>query len=199
MKLKRFIAFIKNFIKRIAATKNGSIIRISKNTCDNKLYNEYGFNEQGLDIDNKDIEFYKKELQEIYNRQKVWQLNVKYDIKIYTSRRTLETILILALRHNYGSEFLKYLEQRSLCNYANTIFQEKLLNWSSKRFYEICNCKQYMNNIVHPYQSSYNEEKNNQLRACINKLIKEFKISIGLDGIDKTYVKDNTINFGKAA
>ena len=186
-KFKNFICKIIRAIANMMLTKKG-YISITKSVLHRReQFGSYGFNCMGLDIDNKNIEYYKKELQEIYKRQKIWQTNAKYDVKVYASRRTMETIFILVLKHNYGSDFFNHLEQRSLCNYVNTIYEEKLLQWTPRRFYEICESKQYMNNIIHPYQYAFNDYKNIQLKNSISKLINEFKKSIGFVREEKVY------------
>ena len=197
---KKIFIFVKSILKNIIFVKNNNSLIDPITNNDHTKYNTYGFDEQGIDIDNKSIEYYKKELNEIQKRQKVWQLDLKYDIKIYATRRVMENILILVLRHNYGSDFLKNIEQRSLCNYVNKIFEDNLLGWDTKRFNEICTSKQYMNNIIHPYQSSFNEYKNKQLKICISKLIQEYKKHIGLyQNIDKTLNEEIITNYNKAA
>lgn len=151
------------------------------NTADN-----YGFNEAGLDANNKGIGHYKWQLGKIYNREKIWHSDCEYDVKVYESRRTLETILMLVLKHNYGPEFLEHTEQRSLCSYINTVYENNLLGWDAQRLEEINSVKNYMNHIIHPYQGSYNYERNSQLKRSMSKLKEEFKRSIGLYAMDNS-------------
>ena len=82
------------------------------------------------------------------------------------------------------------MEQRTLCNYINIVNEKGLLGWDSYRLEEIRKTKCYMNNIIHPYQNSYNEIKNNKMEKSIKKLITEFKKSIGIITVNQQYSID---------
>ena len=120
-------------------------------------------------------------------------MNVKYDIKVYACRRTMENIMMLVLTHNFGTEYTKNLEQRALCDYIKIVYEKRLLGWDSYRFEDICKTKCYMNNIIHPYQHSFNEIKNNKMEKSIKRLITEFKTSIGLIKVNRQHNVDNSI------
>lgn len=171
--------------KKVKSPRNQEDNRSSKNQISNTTHN-YGFNEAGLDANNKGIGHYKWQLGKIYNREKIWHSDCEYDVKVYESRRTLETILMMVLKHNYGQEFLNQTGERSLCSYIKTVYDNNLLGWDAQRLEEINSVKNYMNHIIHPYQGSYNYERNSQLKRSMSKLKEEFKRSIGLYAMDNS-------------
>ena len=173
-------------IKSMTMTRESESSADGKKIQEPKKYDNYGFGENGLDIDGRDIEYYKYQLRDMYRREKVWHSDSKYDVKVYSSRRNLETILMLVLKHNYGPEFLEHTEQRSLCSYIKTVYDNNLLGWSAQRLEEINSVKCYMNNIIHAFQRSYNAEKHTRLKRSMSKLKEEFKRSIGLYALDNT-------------
>lgn len=184
--------FFNNFLpdkgkddKKVESPRNQEDNRSSKNQISNTTHS-YGFNEAGLDANNKGIGHYKWQLGKIYNREKIWHSDCEYDVKVYESRRTLETILMLVLKHNYGPEFLSQTGERSLCSYIKTVYDNNLLGWDAQRLEEINSVKNYMNHIIHPYQGSYNYERNSQLKRSMYKLKEEFKRSIGLYAMDNS-------------
>ena len=171
--------------KKVEKPQNLQDRQNSENQTSNKVYN-YGFNEAGLDANNRGVGYYKGQLRKIYNREKIWHSDCEYDVKVYESRRTLETILMLVLKHNYGPEFLNQTGERSLCSYIKTVYDNNLLGWDAQRLEEINSVKNYMNHIIHPYQGSYNYERNSQLKRSMYKLKEEFKKSIGLYAMDNS-------------
>ena len=186
-KIKMIIELIISKFQTILRKKNSSTIGITSNL---KKFDKHGFDQNGIDADGRSIDYYKGELKDIYNRMHIWDYNVKYDIKVYACRRTMENIMMLVLSHNYGSNYIKDMEQRTLCNYINIVNEKGLLGWDSYRLEEIRKTKCYMNNIIHPYQNSYNEIKNNKMEKSIKKLITEFKKSIGIITVNQQYSID---------